>query len=356
MKKKWLSGILSVVLAASLLVGCAAKETPAVSSEAPAASSEAAVSSAAVSSAAVKTDYTEEVLDTSDDAGKLTVRYLGMKEVYVNGNGDRTNVGDCSVYTSPEGLVMMIDCSNAASFPEIDAQLQAMGVEEIDIFVMSHPHADHIGCFAEIAKHYPIGQLYKNSQEYNSATYARAMQAAEDYEIPVTILHDGDSFMFGEEVEVTIYGPSTKMEESITTLVSDANNGSLAMRLTYGESSFWTAGDTYVPGEQEIVANYGDAIQSDVIKINHHGYETSNSQDYIETLAPKVAVSMHESLVSKTIALRHSTRGAETFYTCMDGTVRVSTTGDGTYDVQTQYIRTQTVYGEPAADGHYVIE
>ena len=354
MKKKWLSGILSVALAASLLVGCGAKEAPAVSAVA---STQTAVSSVETSSAEeVKTDYTDEVFDTSADAGKLTARYLAMEEVYVNGNGDRTNVGDCTVYTSPEGLVMMVDCSNAASFPEIDAQLQAMGVEEIDIFVMSHPHADHIGCFREIAENYPIGQLYKNVQEYDTSTYARAMEAAKEYDIPVTVLHDGDSFMFGEDVEVTIYGPSTSMEESITNLASDANNGSLAMRLTYGESSFWTAGDTYVPGEQEIVASYGDAIQSDVIKMNHHGYETSNSQDYIETLAPKVAVSMHQSLISKTIALRHSTRGAETFYTCMDGTVRVSTDGDGTYDVQTQTIRTQNIYGEPAADGHYVIQ
>ena len=354
MKKKWVSGILSVTLARSLLAGCGGQEAPAVSSGA---SSEAAVSSASASVPAVevKADYTDEVLDTSDDAGKLTVRYLAMKETRTSGD-DKINVGDCSVYTSPEGLVMMIDCSNPASFPEIDAQLQAMGIEEIDIFVMSHPHADHIGCFAEFAAHYPIKQLYKNVHEYGSGTYAKAMAAIEEYDIPVTVLHDGDSFMFGEEVEVTVYGPTKKMEDAISEMMDAANNGSLAMRLTYGESSFWTAGDTYVPGEQEIVAAYGDAIQSDIIKINHHGYETSNSQDYIETLAPKVAVSMHESMTSKTIALRHSTRGAETFYTCMDGTVRVSTTGDGTYDVQTQYIRTQTVYGEPAVDGHYIIE
>lgn len=360
MKKKWTSAIPALMLAVSLLAGCGAKEAAASTVSTPAASSQAAVSTPAaafpaVSAPAEKADYADLVLDTSGDAGKLTARYLAMEENCVL-SGDKVNVGDCTIYTSPEGLVMMIDCSNPASFPEIDAYLQALGVEKIHIFVMSHPHADHIGCFTELADNYPIGQIYKNAHEYESGTYTAALAAIEEHQIPVTVLHDGDSFMFGDEVEVKVYGPSAKMEEEISKDVNDANNGSLALRMTYGDSSFWSAGDNYMNGEQDIVANYGDAIRSDVVKMNHHGYDTSNNKDYIEALSPKVAVSMHESMTSKTVALRYSTRGAETFYTCMDGAVRVSTTGDGTYDVQSQYIRSQTVCGEPAADGHYTIQ
>ena len=349
--------ILALLLAATLLTGCGEKRPAAASSaaaSAPAASASDAVSSAD-SAPEEEADYTDLVLDTSGDAGKLTAHYLAMEENCVL-SGDKINVGDCAIYTSPEGLVMMIDCSNPASFPEIDTYLRALGIERIDIFVMSHPHADHIGCFAELADSYPIGQVYKNAHEYESGTYTAAMAAIEEHQIPLTVLHDGDSFMFGNDVEVKVYGPSAKMEEEISKDVNDANNGSLALRMTYGDSSFWSAGDNYMNGEQDIVANYGDAIQSDIVKMNHHGYDTSNSKNYVETLAPKVAVSMHESMTSKTVALRYSTRGAETFYTCMDGTVRVSTTGDGTYDVQTQYIRSQTVYGEPSGDGHYTIQ
>ena len=357
MKKKRTSVILALLLVATLLAGCGEKRSAAASSaavSAPAASASDAGFSA-VSAPKEESDYTDLALDTSGDAGKLTARYFAMEENCVL-SGDKINVGDCAIYTSPEGLVMMIDCSNPASFPEIDTYLRALGIERIDIFVMSHPHADHIGCFAELADSYPIGQIYKNAHEYESGTYTAAVAAIEEHQIPLTVLHDGDSFMFGNDVEVKVYGPSAKMEEEISKDVNDANNGSLALRMTYGDSSFWSAGDNYMNGEQDIVANYGDAIQSDIVKMNHHGYDTSNSKNYVEVLAPKVAVSMHESMTSKTVALRYSTRGAETFYTCMDGTVRVSTTGDGTYDVQTQYIRSQTVYGEPSGDGHYTIQ
>lgn len=115
--------------------------------------------------------YSSAVFDTQR-RGRLTVRYLALKETY-RANDDKVNVGDCAVYTSPEGLVMMVDCSNPASFRRSTRSSMAMGVEKIDIFVMSHPHADHIGSFAELADNYPIGQVYMNSHEYNSGTYRR---------------------------------------------------------------------------------------------------------------------------------------------------------------------------------------
>lgn len=358
MKKKLLSALLMIALLVSLLAGCG-----------PAASTPTdPVESAPVSSAPVETpdpsvepspelpsDYTDLVLDTSNDAGKLTVRYLKLVENFVH-DSEVTNVGDCTILTSPEGLVMMIDCSNQNSFPEIDAYLTAMGIDHIDIFVMSHPHADHIGCFVKVASKYPIGRLYRNVQEYSSGSFRNAMTFVKDNDIPMTILRDGDSFMFGEHVQVKVYGPVQELEDAITEDVVNSNNGSLALRMTYGDSSFWFAGDTYVRGELAIVEKYGDAIDSDVIKMNHHGYDTSNHRDYVAALSPKVAVSMHESMTSKTVALRHYTQGAVTLYTCMDGTVCVSTTGDGTYEVQTQLIRDNTTCGEPAADGHYSIK
>lgn len=73
--------------------------------------------------------YTSAVFDTSQDAGKLTARYLhttGSRKT----TDDVTYAGDCTVFTSPEGLIMVIDCSNSWNFEEIDIQLQRMGVKK----------------------------------------------------------------------------------------------------------------------------------------------------------------------------------------------------------------------------------
>lgn len=360
MKKKLLSALLVIALLFALLAGCGPAGTvdtnpvntdPVISDPVDTTSPEPTGDPAPETPA----DYTDLVLDTSEDAGRLTVRYFKLVENFKH-DSDITNVGDCTLIVTPDGKTMMIDCSNQNSFPEIDAYLTAMGIDHLDAFVMSHPHADHIGCFVKLASKYPIGHIYRNMQEYHSGSFQNAMAFIEDNNIPMTILHDGDTFMLGEHVQFTVFGPVKELEDAVTADVVNTNNGSLAMRMTYGESSFWFAGDTYVRGELAIVEKYGDAIQSDVIKMNHHGYDTSNHKDYAAALAPKVAVSMHESMTSRTVALRHYVLGAVTLYTCMDGTVCVSTTGDGTYEVQTQLIRDNDTCGEPAADGHYTVK
>jgi beta-lactamase superfamily II metal-dependent hydrolase len=300
--------------------------------------------------------YTSAVFDTSQDAGKLTARYLhttGSRKT----TDDVTYAGDCTVFTSPEGLIMVIDCSNSWNFEEIDIQLQRMGVKQIDIFVMSHPHADHIGSFVQLASKYPIGHIYKNAHEYESTTYQNAMDKVRQLKIPCEILYTGDSFMFGDRVSVKVYGPDEGAEENVKAGYMTANDLSLAMKITFDKSSFWTSGDLYITKELDLVERFGDELKSDVMKMNHHGYDTSNNSEFIATVNPKVAVQLHSLITNRTIAMKfHLKQKALTFYTSQDGSVSVSTTGDGTYEVQTQYIRQITnMYGKPSANGHYSI-
>lgn len=300
-------------------------------------------------------NYASLVFDTSDDEGKLTARYLYMTEDTKTSKGS-TTTGDCSVYTSPEGKVMLVDCTNSASGYQAVEQLQRMGVEKIDILVISHPHADHIGGYQSILDAFPVEQIYMNGHEYTTATYHNMMAAIKEKDIPYEYLWAGDSFMFGDEVEVKIYNPVPEDIESISAGYQDANNCSLAMRLTYGDSSFWTSGDLYVNQEIYLVETYGDEIKSDVVKMDHHGWDTSNGRDFVQHMQATVAVGMHDSITSRTVAMRWAAAGTQTFYNCVDGAVKVSTPGDGTYDVQSQYIREIDYFGAPAEDGHYELD
>ena len=305
-------------------------------------------------SAAIKPDkdgsYSSTVYSTSSDKGKLTVRYISLRLE----DGD-TYAGDCAIYTSPEGLVMMIDCGNQVSYRELIPVLDELGISKIDIFVMSHPHIDHIGSFCEIADHCEIGKVYRNYLEYSSATFARSMKKIEEKGIAMEILHEGDSFMFGNDVSVEVFWPYTGQTVNMDN-ASDTNHSSIAMKITYGESTFWTAGDLYTADEVVLAERYGDRMQCDVMKMNHHGKDTSSSKAFISAVKPLVAVSTQSQFSSITVTNTFRASGATVFHTCFDGTVMVSTTGDGHYEVQTQYIREQKkLYGLPSEDGHYSI-
>ena len=348
-----LTKLISLLLVMLLLTGCTT--APAQTTE-PAATEPTVVTEPAeteIPTEPEKADFFDAVFDTSDDAGKLTVRYLSLSTTEGVGK-DAVTTGDCSVYTSPEGLVMLVDASNTPCADEILAQLEAMNIEKIDIFVLSHPHADHVGSFCAIADVYPIGQVYTNGHDYDTVTYQRCVTKMKELDIPCQALAAGDSFMFGEQVTVTIYGPEPGDIEEVAAGYQDANDGSLAMRLVYGESSFWTSGDLYVSGEEALVARYGDQIRSDVVKMNHHGKDTSNGRTFVQALDPVIAVGMFDSVGSVTVARRYMAAGAQVFYNDPDGAIRISTTGDGTYDVQTQLLRELTILPEPSGDGHYV--
>ena len=126
--------------------------------------------------------------------------------------------------------------------------------------------------------------------------------------------------------------------------------------MSYGASSFLSSGDMYIGSERRAAEIYGDALRADVSKMNHHGDSTSNSTEFINAVRPKVTVGMNEGIMSFVVNMRYRKVGSRTFYNCVDGAVKVATPGDGTYDVQSQYVRELTTIGAPSSDGHYLVK
>lgn len=292
------------------------------------------------------------VLDQSEDAGKLTVRFFDFVLYEENNSSIRRKTGDAMLLTSPDGKLMLLDTATPAAGPYLSEQLREMGITYIDYLVLSHTHADHIGGVPSVVNDLDFGQVYMtaDTQDEDGGTYYdKMMFALEMKEIPVTYLWEGDTFMFGEEVEVSVYNPPVDYDfYASPTGVEVRNNSSLALRFAYGESSYLLAGDLYSGAEARLVAKYGDALQSDVIKMNHHGYEANNTLDWARATQPMVAVATLMKDTSKEMV--YQSVGADSYFLYKSGHVAVSTPGDGTYKVITELGENQvTTY--PKADG-----
>ena len=178
-------------------------------------------------------DLSDAVFDTAQDAGRLTARYLSLTQMYSPaGQEIPISTGDSTVYTSPEGQVLLVDCGNALGGQEVVDQLRRMDVSQIDVLVLSHPHADHIGGFCTVADAFPIGKVYTNGHEYDSQGYRDVMDKIQELDIPCEILREGDSFSFGSDVLVEVYGPAEGATQQVAAGAQDANDCSIAMRLT----------------------------------------------------------------------------------------------------------------------------
>lgn len=271
-----------------------------------------------------RVDRHKEIFDTSDDGGNLIARFLQIE------SGTDTKSGDSTFIKSPDSKTMLIDAGAPECAPQVTEYLKKMGVERIDYLVASHPHIDHIGGMAEIIENFEIGVVCTSKVEYPTNTYENFISTIISNDLEVMYLEEGVEFKFGEMVDVKVYNPITEIEyydnypEGSTQFI---NNHSVVMKLTYNDRSMLFVGDIYSLQELELVKKYGDELKADILKIPHHGADTSSTNSFIKAVDPDVGVMLHDTIASLPIYNRYRKIDCETYITFIDGCVKVSTDG-----------------------------
>ena len=267
------------------------------------------------------------VFDRSQDADCLTVRFIDL------GPSEQDSPGDCTVITSPNGeYVMVIDAGKKESRDYVFRALQAMNIDHIDYLVVSHPHGDHTGNMPEIMDTIPVKNLITSPVvEETANNYKNYMAAMERNNIPHTIVSKGDVIPFGD-VLVEVLWPEAVIEYPPDEYegASFVNNHSLVMKFTYGESTYLTCGDLYMAGEKLVIDMYGDKLDVDVIKLSHHGKDTSSSSAWTKAVTAEVAVAEADTLYDVAMLKRFMRNGAQVYLTCLDGNIAIHMHADGT--------------------------
>ena len=284
-----------------------------------------------------------DVFDVSNDAGKLTIRFLWLGEQTA-----KDKPGDCMILTSPEGKVMVLDAGHPDASQYVVDALNAMGVTKIDYLVASHPHIDHIGGFPRLIENYEIGALYTSALTYKSSSYYNAyLASAKANGLEHIILGEGDVLMFGDEVKIEVFNPPHEIaypDGYPANSTQFVNNQSLTLKLTYGDSTIMLAGDLYTGGEKEIVERYGEALDCDVMKANHHGANTSSSSKWRKAVSPQITFITSDTIEDLSTAKKFTKDGQKMYHTLLDGCIRMQTSGDGTYNVLTEKDRNTTMF------------
>lgn len=192
--------------------------------------------------------------------------------------------GDCTVIES-NGKFMLIDSGEADKAQTVINYLNNLGVEKLDYCIATHPHSDHIGSMAKVLSQFQAENLIMPElSEINiptTATYEDFLLSAEENCNEIIAAEAGYTYSMGE-VEIQILGPCEQDE--------DLNNMSVVAKVIYGESSFLITGDCSFDEEDDIMDNYYNQLDSDVLKVGHHGSSGSTSVDWLEAVEPDVAV------------------------------------------------------------------
>lgn len=178
------------------------------------------------------------------------------------------------------GKYMLIDGGNAADSNLIYACLKDEGVETLDYIICTHGHEDHVGGLSGALNACGVQTVLSSCKNYDSEAFRNFLKYVEQAGAQITIPEVGDEYALADAV-FTILSPSKQYE--------DENNNSIVFRLVYQDTSFLFMGDAEREAEADIL-DRGFTLESDFIKIGHHGSETSTSYVFLREVMPQYAV------------------------------------------------------------------
>ena len=179
------------------------------------------------------------------------------------------------------GDVLMIDGGNVADSRLIYSVLRnTLGIEHINYMIATHPHEDHVGGLAAALNACSVDILLTPMLEYDTKAFRSMMKYAEEQDTVIEIPSVGDTFTIGS-AQVEILGPIRHYENT--------NDMSIVCKITFGETTFLFGGDAEWDAEHDLV-NSGEDLIADVLRVNHHGSNTSSTYDFLRAVMPKYAV------------------------------------------------------------------
>lgn len=176
---------------------------------------------------------------------------------------------------------LLIDGGPKASAPKVINYLNKQNVKKLDYIVATHPHEDHIGSLSDIIKKFEIGILYSPKITTNTDTFENMIKSLRNKKQKITIAKQGEFLDLGN-AEAKILSPNLDKYD-------DLNNYSVIIKLSYNKLNFLFMGDAEKLIETNLIKSNIN-LQSDIIKIAHHGSNSSSSAEFLNIVSPTYAV------------------------------------------------------------------
>ncbi len=230
--------------------------------------------------------------------------------------------GDSIFIEINNSKTMLIDASTSSYGNFIIDYINSLGYDRIDYLIATHPHADHIGSMQDIVLEYDIGDIYMPKVSTNTKTYENLLTAIDDKNLTIKKAYKGVKIIDEDELDVSILSPTKDEYDNL-------NNYSAVLKLTYKNVSYLFMGDS----EEEVEENILDDVKADVIKIAHHGSNSSSSLEFLKKVSPTYAViSVGEdnsyNHPHKEVLDRLEEIGSTVYRTDLDGNIIISTDGN----------------------------
>jgi competence protein ComEC len=203
----------------------------------------------------------------------------GILEVYFLAVGQ----GDAILIKGPSGGKILLDAGPNDNIINELSNVLPFYDRTIDLLIASHPDLDHIGGFQAVIDRFLIGAFMEPGIEVEKTVWRRLTETLNQESIERVTARRGMKIHLGEAV-INIFFPDRDVSSV------DPNDGSIVAKLDYGETSYLFMGDAPKKIEQYLILLEAGDLQSDVLKVGHHGSRTSTSIGFVALVNPDYAV------------------------------------------------------------------
>ena len=252
--------------------------------------------------------YTDNL--SVDSTDKLSVHFIDGGQA------------DCALLLCG-GESMLIDGGNAADSSLLFSYLKKLNVTSIDYMICSHAHEDHVGGLSAPLSTMEVKNVFAPKKEGTSKAYNNFKTKVAEQGLEIINPQSGDTISFGG-CTVEFFLPAALGS-------SNMNNTSIICKITFGNTSFLFTGDAEREEEQNIIEQ-GCNLRADVLKVGHHGSETSTSYVFLREVMPKysvISVGKKNSYghPSEAVLSRLSDEGSEVYRTDISGDIIMESDG-----------------------------
>jgi competence protein ComEC len=261
--------------------------------------------------------------------------------------------GDSSLLQLPDGNAVLIDGGIPEMGSKVVKALEERGVKALDMVIMTHPHADHVGGLHAVFQRFPVRLVLDAGMKAGSRAY---------HDVLSDIATKGFALKLGEIGMTKHYGPVglevlAPAKPFLKGTRSDINNASIVTRWTYGDVALLETGDA----EQEAIDRLmtgGANLQAQILKVPHHGSRYTSSAKFLQAVHPEIAIisaGQHNDYhhPHRAALERLANAGIKVYVTATEGTITVTTDGHH-IGVKTEKAESEPVPGDgPRTPGRH---
>lgn len=192
--------------------------------------------------------------------------------------------GDSIFITTASGRQVLVDAGKYSNITQKISNYMSVSDRSIDVLIATHPDIDHVAGFETILDEYSIDLFLHSGLLAGAPVYRTIAKKVRENNISAHAVVAGDKIKIDTDMYLEVLSPYTGQK------IDEPNDHSVVVRVVYKDKAILLTGDASKITEQNLVSMYGERLESEVLKLGHHGSKTSTDNHFVKTVNPQYGI------------------------------------------------------------------